>query len=92
MRWRSLRTVTSSPAQLGPSLALKPLVDLASAFELLEKATDHYKITCDKGTFSVVTRVKSGFGKASGDNLARTITTAVVRGSDWTWTDERSDN
>jgi hypothetical protein len=81
MRWRATpdRFIRSGRSWV-PRWHFKPLVNLANAFELLDKATDHYKITCDKGTFSVVARVKSGLGKASGANLARTITTAVAHG------------
>jgi hypothetical protein len=62
-----------------PRWHFKPLVDLANAFELLDKATDNYKITCDRRTFTAEVEVKSRLGRASGDNLARTITTAVAR-------------
>lgn len=63
-----------------PRWHFRPLADVASAFELLEKAADHYKITCDRRIFTAEVGVKAGLGRANGNNLARTITTAVARG------------
>jgi hypothetical protein len=80
MRWRVTpdRFIRSGRSWV-PRWHFRPLVDLASAFQLLNKAADRYKITCDRPTFIAEVRVRSKLGKASGDNLARTITTAVAR-------------
>lgn len=81
MRWRATpdRFIKSGRSWV-PRWHFQPLVDLASAFQLLNKAADRYKITCERRTFTAEVVAKSGLGKASGDNLARTITTAVARG------------
>lgn len=80
MRWRVTpdRFIKSGRGWV-PRWHFRPLVDLASAFQLLNKAADRYKITCDRPTFTAEVRVKSKLGKASGHTLARTITTAVAR-------------
>ena len=56
----------------------QPLNDLGNAFELLGQATDHYTISCELGIFTVEMRRGFTGGKATGDQLARTISLAVA--------------
>jgi hypothetical protein len=61
-----------------PRWRFQPFSELSSAFELLNHVTEHYSITCKRKVFNVEARIGKSRVKASGQNLARTITTAVA--------------
>jgi hypothetical protein len=61
-----------------PRWRFRPFQELSSAFELLNHVTEHYRITCERRIFCVEARIGKGRIKASGQNLAQTITTAVA--------------
>jgi|SRR5579859_1791720 len=61
-----------------PRWRFKPLNEIATAFELLDRATDRYNITCAHGGFNVEVHAGTRQAQASGDHLARTIVRAVA--------------
>lgn len=61
-----------------PKWRFQPLSQVASAFELLDEAAERYRITCERGTFSVEVHSNCRRGEASGDVLGRTISIAVA--------------
>ena len=79
MGWRMApgRFVKSNRSWI-PHWRFQPFNDTASAFELLHQAADRYNITCDTGAFEVAVHVGTRWGRASGDQLALTITYAVA--------------
>lgn len=62
-----------------PSWRFRPLVVLADAFHLLDRAAHHYTLTRNGHTITVKVRTDSGQGIASGEQMARTMTLAVAR-------------
>jgi hypothetical protein len=62
-----------------PRWRFQPLTDLPDAFQVLDRAADHYTLTRDGRTFTAEVRSGSGRGTASGELLAKTIALAVAR-------------
>jgi len=62
-----------------PKWRFRPLVELAHAFQLLDRAAHHYTLNRDGRVFTAEIRASSGRGTASGELEARTITLAVAR-------------
>jgi len=80
MGWRRApdRFIKSNRSWI-PCWRFQPFAEVASAFELLDRATNRYTITCKRGAFSVEVRAGRCLGRASGDCLARTIALAVAQ-------------
>jgi hypothetical protein len=80
MGWRTApdRFIKSNRSWI-PCWRFQPFTEMASAFELLDRASDWYTITCKGGAFSVEVRAGRCAGRASGDCLARTIALAVAQ-------------
>lgn len=63
-----------------PKWRFRPLVELADALQLLNQAANRYSLTKDRhGIFSASVQIAGGWGKATGELQARTITIAVAR-------------
>lgn len=72
-----------------PRWRFRPLEELADAFQLLDQAADHFRLTCDRNrVFTAEVQIGHHRGKASANQVARTITTAVARALGLTVTDD----
>jgi hypothetical protein len=72
-----------------PRWRFRPLEELADAFQLLDHAADHFRLTCDRSrVFTAEVQIGHHRGKASGNQVARTITIAVARALGLTVTDD----
>jgi hypothetical protein len=81
MGWRARpdRFLTGDRCWISRS-QFRPLVDLNDAFRLLDLVTSDYSlIAVADGTFIAQVRASGKFGKASGQNRARTISLAVAQ-------------
>ena len=63
-----------------PRWRFQPLLDIADAFQLLDRATEGYCLASDEhGTFTACVQVNGQTGDASGTSQARVIARAVAR-------------
>ena len=62
-----------------PKWRFRPIVELADAFQLLDRAADHYTLKGDGRTFNAVIQTSSGRGTASGESKPRVITLAIAK-------------
>ena len=63
-----------------PRWRFQPLVELSEAFQVLDRAADHYSLTKDRhGIFTATVQIGACRGKVSGESKARTVTLAVAR-------------
>lgn len=81
MRWKVApdRFIKSGRSWI-PSWRFRPLHELADAFQLLDRAADVFSLTrTAQKVFIAEVTVGVRHGKASGAQIARTITTALAR-------------
>jgi hypothetical protein len=63
-----------------PDWCFQPLVNLADAFQVLDRAGAKYKLSCERdGSFTAQVQIGRNVGKASGKSKARTICLAVAQ-------------
>ena|ERR1017187_5428528 len=62
-----------------PRWHFQPFEDLADAFQLLHRAADKFTLTGGRSVFTAVVQVGGCPGEATGEQMARTIATAICR-------------
>src|SRR5690349_4165886 len=63
-----------------PRWRFRPFLDPSNALELLDKAADRFRVTSpSRNVFIAEVRIHGRCGKASGEEFARTIVTALAR-------------